>query len=144
MIRLIALLLGLIVFSHTAKSLSDSKCHKDQRFDSVIITGVSVWVYYDNPKIKQIDHVYLTVEELHRIKELSINDVLLDSVRDVFLIGCYTGLRISDTMSLLKRANQSIFTDDGVKYFHIKQIKTSNTFNRWNKIAFTQSIKMLL
>lgn len=96
-------------------------------FDEGIHSNTEFRKNYFSKMTEQIDHVYLTVDELHRIKELSINDVLLDSVRDVFLIGCYTGLRISDTMSLLKRANQSIFTDDGVKYFHIKQIKTSNT-----------------
>lgn len=96
-------------------------------FDEGIHNNTEFRKNYFSKMTEQIDHVYLTVEELQRIKELSINDVLLDSVRDVFLIGCYTGLRISDTMSLLKRANQSIFIDDGVKYFHIKQIKTSNT-----------------
>jgi integrase len=96
-------------------------------FDEGIHNNTEFRKNYFSKMTEQIDHVYLTIEELQRIKELSISDVLLDSVRDVFLIGCYTGLRISDTMSLLKRANQSIFIDDGVKYFHIKQIKTSNT-----------------
>lgn len=96
-------------------------------FDEGIHTNTEFKKNYFSKMTEQIDHVYLTVEELKRIEELQINDVLLDSVRDVFLIGCYTGLRISDTMSLLKRSNQSIFIDDGVKYFHVKQIKTSNT-----------------
>jgi integrase len=96
-------------------------------FDEGIHNNTEFRKNYFSKMTEQIDHVYLNVEELQRIKELSLNDVLLDSVRDIFLIGCYTGLRISDTMSLLKRANQSIFVDDGIKYFNIKQIKTSNT-----------------
>ena len=96
-------------------------------FDEGIHNNIEFRKNYFSKMTEQIDHVYLTVEELQRIKELNINDFLLDSVRDIFLIGCYTGLRISDIMSLLKTANQSIFLDEGVKYFHIKQIKTSNT-----------------
>lgn len=96
-------------------------------FDEGIHSNTEFRKNYFSKMTEQIDHVYLTVEELKRIEELAIDDVLLDSVRDVFLIGCYTGLRISDIMSLLKRSNQSIFIEDGVKYFHIKQIKTSNS-----------------
>jgi len=82
---------------------------------------------YFSKMTEQIDHVYLTVEELKCIKELRLNDVMLDNVRDTFLISCYTGLRISDMMALIKKTNQVLFVEDGVKYFHVKQIKTSNS-----------------
>jgi integrase len=82
---------------------------------------------YFSKMTEEIDHVYLTVEELKRIKELQLNDTILDNVRDVFLISCYTGLRISDMMALLKRSNHVIFEEDGVKYFQLKQLKTTNS-----------------
>jgi integrase len=76
---------------------------------------------------EEIDHVYLTVEELQRIKELELKDSILDGVRDIFLISSYTGLRISDMLGLLKKSSQVILEEDGVKYFQLKQSKTSNT-----------------
>lgn len=76
---------------------------------------------------EEIDHVYLTVEELKRIKELELKDSILDGVRDIFLIGSYTGLRISDMLGLLKKSSQVIFEEDGIKYFNLRQSKTSNT-----------------
>ena len=82
---------------------------------------------YFSKMTEEIDHVYLTVEELKRIKELQLNDTILDNVRDIFLISCYTGLRISDMMALLKRSNQVIFEEDGIKYFQLKQLKTTNS-----------------
>lgn len=42
---------------------------------------------------------YLTFEQLHKLERLSLhgND---DRVRDAFLVGCYTGLRFSDIITL--------------------------------------------
>lgn len=52
---------------------------------------------------EKVDHIYLTMEELDVLykKDLS-NKLSLDRVRDVFLIGCYTGLRFSDFTQLKK------------------------------------------
>jgi integrase len=96
-------------------------------YDEGIHNNMEFKKNYFSKMNEQIDHVYLTVDELQRIKDLELKDTLLDNVRDIFLIGCYTGLRISDTMNLLKKTYQTIFIEDGIKYFHIKQIKTSNS-----------------
>lgn len=82
---------------------------------------------YFSKLTEEIDHVYLTVEELTRIKELELNDDVLDVVRDIFLISSYTGLRISDMLALLKKSHQVIFEEDGIKYFQLRQLKTSNS-----------------
>jgi site-specific recombinase XerD len=81
---------------------------------------------YFSKSTEEIDHVYLNVEELKSIEQLVLNDEVLNTVRDIFLIGCNTGLRISDILSLLKKTTPVIFTEDGVSYFNIKQIKTSH------------------
>lgn len=48
-------------------------------------------------KINQdVDAVYLTNDELELIKNVSLNSEKLDNVRIIFLMACYTGLRISD------------------------------------------------
>jgi site-specific recombinase XerD len=45
------------------------------------------------------DMVTLTIDELNAIERLEL-DTRLDQVRDLFLIGCYTGLRFADIQNL--------------------------------------------
>lgn len=51
---------------------------------------------------EQVDHIYLTEEELKRIYELDLShNELQDKVRDLFIVGCYTGLRYSDLSAIM-------------------------------------------
>jgi integrase len=51
------------------------------------------------------DTIYLNTEELEEMKDLNLTDNRkLSNVRDLFLVGCYTGLRFSD-FSILKPEN---------------------------------------
>jgi len=51
---------------------------------------------------EQTDSIYLSETDLKEIEDLDFsNNQRLDNVRDLFLIGCYTGLRFSD-FSILK------------------------------------------
>ena len=56
----------------------------------------------DFKKIEEdVDTIYLTNDELTTLYDLDLtHDVRLDRVRDLFLIGCYTGLRFSDYSEL--------------------------------------------
>ncbi len=55
--------------------------------------------------VEEVDNIYLTSDELQTLAHLDLSrDLRLDRVRDVFLIGCYTGLRFSD-FSELRPAN---------------------------------------
>lgn len=47
------------------------------------------------PKYKEPDTEYLTIEELNKLEKLEL-DGLLKTVRDYFLLECYSGLRFSD------------------------------------------------
>ncbi len=96
-------------------------------FDEGVHTNIEFKKNYFSKFAEEIDHVYLSADELDRIMALHLNSSVNDTVRDIFLIGCNTGLRISDILSLLKKTNQVIFTEGDVKYFQIKQIKTSTT-----------------
>lgn len=50
---------------------------------------------------EQVDSTYLSDEELTTLYRLDLRTVpRLDKVRDLFLIGCYTGLRFSDYIQL--------------------------------------------
>lgn len=65
--------------------------------------------------------IYLTTEEIIAMFEKDLSKYpSLEHARDVFLIGCYTGQRISDYNNLKK---EDIVELDGVQYFKIRQKK---------------------
>jgi len=70
--------------------------------------------------VEEVDNVYLSEEELTRLYALDLRKApRLDRVRDLFLIGCYTGLRFSD-FSKLRAEN---ITHEGT----ILTVKTQKT-----------------
>jgi site-specific recombinase XerD len=52
---------------------------------------------------EDVDSVYLNEEELQKIKSCILSTDRLDNVRDIFLIACYTGLRISDYSKIIHK-----------------------------------------
>lgn len=74
--------------------------------------------YFTKPS-EEADNIYLSVKELKEIEALSLSSKpSLDRVRDLFLVGCYTGLRFSD----FSRLTPKNITDG---YIEIEQSKTS-------------------
>jgi len=66
--------------------------------------------------------IYLNEDEIEKMFKLDLSDKKhYELARDIFLIGCYTGQRISDYNGLTK---SSIKTIKGWEYFSIKQKKT--------------------
>lgn len=85
------------------------------------------WLTY-NPflnyknKIKTVDRVYLTTEEL---EEMSVKDMATDrltQVRDIFLFCCFTGLAYADVKKL--RRWEIVTGVDGEKWLSINRLKT--------------------
>jgi len=71
---------------------------------------------------ENIDTAYLTKEEIKALYEFDLSkDKKLEKVRDMFIIGCDTGLRISDLKRLRK---ENIYEENGVKYLRIEMQKT--------------------
>jgi integrase len=70
-----------------------------------------------------INHPYLDLNELKEIEKLEIDDKEMDLARDIFLVGCFTGLRIGDLLSFIKNPNFTI--ENGKKLIQLKQSKTS-------------------
>ena len=73
---------------------------------------------------EQTDAIYLTLEDL---KDIELTDLTnkphLDRVRDLFLIGCWTGVRFSD----LKQIRQEgIEKDEHGEFIEIRTQKTGN------------------
>ena len=72
---------------------------------------------------ESIDHIYLTADELEAIYKKDLKSKMyLDRVRDLFLIGCHTGLRFSD-FTLLKKEHLET-TKTGL-VFNVKTYKTN-------------------
>ena len=72
---------------------------------------------------EEIDHIYLTEEELSALYEKDLsNKPYLDRVRDLFLIGCNTGLRFSDFTQLKK---ENLYVKNGKFEFHVITVKTN-------------------
>lgn len=76
-------------------------------------------------KTEETTAVYLTTKEIEQLHNLDLSKYRdLEHARDVFLIGCYTGQRISDYNGLTA---DSIKIIKGIKFFVIKQKKTKTT-----------------
>jgi integrase len=68
------------------------------------------------------DSIYLNEAELQRLLVLNLSeDNRLEKVRDVFIIGCWTGLRFSDLVRLTK---DKFITEDGILLLRIETEKT--------------------
>lgn len=81
---------------------------------------------FELPKENRIKSIkYLTEDELRIIENAEVNRKLRFT-RDIFLLGCYTGLRHSDIRQITK-ANYC--QRDGVKWLIGEQQKTGNNYN---------------
>lgn len=66
--------------------------------------------------------IYLTEKELQKMFDADLSgNRTMELARDIFLIGCYIGQRVSDYNGLTEN---DIVTLKGVKYFKIRQSKT--------------------
>jgi integrase len=71
---------------------------------------------------EETDDIYLTLDELNRIWALEYKvDTKKEQARDLFLIGAFTGLRVSDYNSI---SNNNITEVNGVKMLKVKTTKT--------------------
>jgi integrase len=111
--------------------LRDNKKFKNNTIGGYIKTLKTILYSAENDKIKvnsdfkrfhvlkeDVQNVYLNEEELDRIKQLKLSNELSNS-RNIFIIGCYTGLRYSD-FSRLTMKN----VDEQNNIIMIKQQKT--------------------
>jgi len=70
-----------------------------------------------------VESIYLNKEELEQIRFLNLSEKpTLERVRDLFIIGCYTGLRYSD---FTKIRPENVKLEEGGTYINILTQKTS-------------------
>ena len=76
-----------------------------------------------------VDKIFLTIEEIERMREVALPDYLA-RIRDVFLFGCYTGLRYSD---LNKLSDLNIADSKGIKVLSFVPQKTNSFYQKSRK-----------
>lgn len=84
--------------------------------------GITIKQDYRSRRFKVVkedaDNIYLSEQELQRLFELDLSEKpRLERVRDLFLVGCYTGLRFSDFTAIRPE-----YIKDGV--IRMEQFKT--------------------
>ncbi|MGC6438255.1 MAG: phage integrase SAM-like domain-containing protein [Flavobacteriaceae bacterium] len=94
--------------------------------NDALINGVSNNTIFKNKSFKVLKEtttdVYLTEEEIQTLAEKDFsNRPRIELARDIFLIGCYTGQRVSDYNGL---TNENIEVLDGHKFIKVRQKKT--------------------
>lgn len=109
------------------RSLKISGFGKVIKFLKIILNSATEQGYNENMTFKsnsfkvvteEADNIYLTEDELQKIIELDLsNNKKLVRVRDLFYLGCYTGLRFSDYNQICK---ENIIA----KCLHVKTKKT--------------------
>lgn len=112
-------ILKLILSEATERGLNKNTAFKGKRFITVR---------------EKSESIYLNQEELNEIGALDLSDhKKLERVRDLFLVGCYTGLRFSDISNL---QSQNIRAGE----IEITQLKTGDPV----RIPCHSVVKMLL
>lgn len=111
-----------------ANNYSQSTIRKDLKTIKTVCRhaktkGVEVSPELDNLKAKngKTPKIYLSFDELEKIKAVGGLTDYLDNARDWLLISCYTGQRVSDFM----RFNKSMVRHtNGKAFLDLKQVKT--------------------
>jgi site-specific recombinase XerD len=74
---------------------------------------------------RDVDNVYLTDERIQELYDYDLSDnPAWDKVRDVFIVGCLTGQRVSDYKRI--NAKMIVTLTDGNQYIKLKQEKTGS------------------
>ena len=74
---------------------------------------------------KDVDNVYLTEERIQELYDYDLSDrPAWEKVKDVFVVGCLTGQRVSDYKRI--SAKMIVTLTDGNRYIKLKQEKTGN------------------
>lgn len=89
-------------------------------------------------KLKPVDAIFLTKDELEKIRTKEITIERIAQVKDIFLFCCFTGLAFSDVKSLKK---EHISVDaEGITWIHKKRQKT----NQMSTIFLIEAAKQIL
>lgn len=75
---------------------------------------------------EEVDNVFLTEERINILYNMDLsNNPAWEKVRDVFVVGCLTGQRVSDYKRI--NSNMIVTLSNGLEYIELKQEKTDKT-----------------
>jgi integrase len=90
---------------------------------------------FEDVKENEINVIYLTAEEIAILEKAKMPNELLAKVKDVFLFGCYTGMRFSD----LYKLKRSDVLDDSIRFYITKNHETT-----WHVVPVIPKAKQIL
>jgi integrase len=91
----------------TERNINDNRAYKSRKF---------------NTHTEKVQNVYLDIDELNTLLNYDLStNVRLERIRDLFLIGCFTGLRFSDFTNIKP---ENIFDKSGFEYIEMNTKKT--------------------
>jgi integrase len=81
------------------KQIKNLKAFVRDRIEKKVIPYIDLKAF--KRVTEEVDHIFLSENELSKIYNLDLaGNMQLEKIRDLFIIGCYTGLRYSDLSSL--------------------------------------------
>lgn len=92
---------------------------------------------FNGLKENEINVIYLTLEEIQHLHQTEMPNETLDNVKDVFLFGCYTGMRYGDIYKLNK--SNVLWDKDIIRFYVTKDGKTV-----WQDVPLVQQSKDIL
>lgn len=111
--------------NHKHKQIQTLKVFLNEAYERELTTNLNHTKKWYKVKKEQVQNFSLEYEDLIKLYDFDLTDnSRLDKIRDLFLIGCFTGLRFSD-FSELKPSNIEM-KDDAREYFTIKTVKTKD------------------
>jgi integrase len=116
-------------YSHNtiSKHIKNLKVLIKHAFDKGMITNTDFSLSYFSLRPEETTAIYLDEAEIELMHNLDLSDKKnLEIARDIFLIGCYTGQRISDYNGIDKNCIKKIESD---YYFSFRQKKTKKSVN---------------
>jgi len=122
----------LIKYLQEKRNLAVNTIAKYQKVIKTILNEALERNLHNNMKFKsskckllseKVDKIFLTKEEIFQLEKLDLSENLkLDVVRDLFLIGCYTSLRYSDYSTISK---ENVVKNKQGLFFNIITKKTN-------------------
>ncbi len=94
-------------------------------------------INYGNVQEEDINIIYLQPNEIAYLETVLMPTESLNHVRDVFLFGCYTGLRHSDLYKLKKK--DVLINNNAIRFYITKGKKTT-----WHQVPLVEQSKTIL
>jgi site-specific recombinase XerD len=116
-------------FLRTVKNCNNNTTIKYVKNFSKIVRICCVYGWLDKypftnykAKIKEVERIFLSQDELDQLYAKELGNKRLETVRDIFMFSCYTGLAYIDVQRLV--ADNIVIGIDGNKWININRKKT--------------------